>query len=179
MANSSLSVLLIEDNADHGALIESHLNRVPNLQSERVDRLSSGLARLANGGIDAVLLDLRLPDSSGLETLTTVVQRFPDLPVIVLTTLADERLAVDAVKHGAQDYLSKDKISGEILLRAIRYGIERQAQQPKAKEELRQRTLYFSDTEWEAVRKKAFEENRKYTDIIREIVREYFDLTPA
>lgn len=172
-----LNVLLIEDNADHSALIASHVRRVRELELECVDTLADGFSRLAKGDIDAVLLDLHLPDSQGLETLSKTVRKFPSLPVIVLTTLDDEKLALNAVKRGAQDYLTKDDASGETLLRAIRYAVERKARQPGAKEEVRQRTLYFSDTEWEAVRRKAFDEQRKYTDVVREIVREYFDLT--
>ncbi len=177
MADVALRVLLIEDNADHSTLIESHLKHVSDVRLERVNSLESGLALLTKGRTDALLLDLGLPDSEGLETLAKTVKSFPELPIIVLTTLDDERLAIEAVKEGAQDYLTKDNVTGEVLLRAIRYAIERKAQQPKAKEELHQRTLYFSDGEWEAVRRKAFDEDRKYTDVIREIVREYFDVS--
>ena len=177
MAAKTLTVLLIEDNVDHSALIEGRLKDSAEVRIECVNRLTAGFAVLAKGKTDAVLLDLGLPDSEGLETLTKTVKKFPDLPIIVLTTLDDEKLAVDAVTKGAQDYLTKDNVTREILLRAVRYAVERKAQQPKAKEELRQRTLYFSDAEWEAVRRKAFDEERKYTDVVREIVREYFDFS--
>ena len=127
MLEDRLKILLIEDNAAYARLIKEMC-----LDCEGVDldiqcesRLASGLVRLGKGGVDAVLLDLNLPDSHGIETLTRVDSEFPEIPVIVLTGQEDEVVAVEAVKKGAQDYLFKGTVDGNLLLRSIRYAIER------------------------------------------------------
>ena len=86
----------------------------------------SGLARLGTGGVTAALLDLNLPDSQGIETLSRVQSEFPEIPVIVLTGQEDEAIAVDAVKHGAQDYLFKGMVDGNLLVRS--YTLRHRAQ---------------------------------------------------
>ena len=92
---------------------------------EWVDRLSTGLKHLAAGDIDCVLLDLFLPDTQGLDTFATMHAKAPQVPIIVLTGLDDERVALAAVRMGAQDFLVKGQVNGNLLLRAIRYAIER------------------------------------------------------
>jgi light-regulated signal transduction histidine kinase (bacteriophytochrome) len=127
METVPLRVLLVEDNADHATLIQRHLSRIPDcaITVERAERLGAGLERLARGGIDAVLLDLRLPDSDGLETIPKVIAQAPQVPIVVLTSLDDLRLATRAVQRGAQDYLVKAQLTGEVLVRSLRYAIER------------------------------------------------------
>jgi light-regulated signal transduction histidine kinase (bacteriophytochrome) len=93
---------------------------------EIADRLSAALERLGEGGIDAVLLDLALPDSQGWGTFDTIRGKAPAIPVIVLTGLGDEALALKMVKKGAQDYVAKMELNGGILPRAIRYAVERE-----------------------------------------------------
>lgn len=93
---------------------------------ETADRLSAALARLTAGGIDAVLLDLALPDSQGWDTFDSIKAKAPAVPVIVLTGLGDEALALRMVKKGAQDYVAKMELNGGILPRAVRYAIERE-----------------------------------------------------
>jgi signal transduction histidine kinase len=88
-------------------------------------RLASGLARLREGCVTGVLLDLNLPDSQGIETLIRVESEFPEIPIIVLTGQEDEAMAVEAVKQGAQDYLIKGTVDGNQLVRSIRYALER------------------------------------------------------
>jgi len=92
---------------------------------ERVDRLSKGLDRLAAGGVDAVLLDLGLPDSQGLSTFEQIHAVAQKVPILVLTGNKDDALALEAVRRGAQDYLIKGKIDSALLTRAITYAIER------------------------------------------------------
>jgi two-component system cell cycle response regulator len=93
---------------------------------ECVDRLSTGLERLVEGGIDIVLLDLGLPDSQGLDTLHRVIAELPEVPItVVLTNTDDEELAVQAVRAGAQDYLIKGQLENNLLVRAMRYAMER------------------------------------------------------
>ena len=125
LTRGSLSVLLIEDNADHSALIEGYLRRSRALTLQTAHCLSEGFQRVAADRFDAVLLDLHLPDCQGLATLECAVTRIPDLPIVVLTTIDDEELAIEAVKRGAQDYLTKDNVTAEVLRRSVRYAVER------------------------------------------------------
>jgi sigma-B regulation protein RsbU (phosphoserine phosphatase) len=87
--------------------------------------LSSGLTRLAEGNIDVVLLDLSLPDSSGLETFHAIKEHARDIPIIVLSGTDDETLALNAVHAGAEDYLVKGHVNSQLITRAIIYAIER------------------------------------------------------
>jgi signal transduction histidine kinase/CheY-like chemotaxis protein len=129
--SDKLRVLLIEDNPGDARLIWEMLTEVgatglaAAFDLECADRLSTGLARLAAGGIDVVLLDLSLPDSQGLDTFAKVHAQVPQVPIILLTGLDDAALAVKAVREGAQDYLVKRQVDGNLLVRAMRYAIER------------------------------------------------------
>jgi len=122
-----IPVLLIEDNPGDTRLIEIMLKEAgANLfKAEHVGRLSDGLERLARGGIGLVLSDLSLPDSQGLETFTRLHGQAPYVPIIVLSGLNDTSLAVLAVHEGAQDYLIKGQVTAQVLVRAMRYAIER------------------------------------------------------
>jgi diguanylate cyclase (GGDEF)-like protein len=122
-----VTVLLIEDSGVDAALVSEMLSRARGLNAKvvRRDRLESGLAQLGEGGVDVVLLDLSLPDSSGLETFERVRAMSPDVPVIVMSSHHDEDLAVTAVRNGAQDYLMKGQVTPESLARSIQYGLER------------------------------------------------------
>ncbi len=91
----------------------------------RSERLSKGLERLAEGGIDAVLLDLGLPDSQGLGTFKKVHSAAQQVPILILTAYKDDSLALEAVHGGAQDYLIKGRFDAALLVRAITYAIER------------------------------------------------------
>lgn len=128
---SRIRVLLIEDNSGDARLIREILAEVKGalFEIERVDRLSEGLQRMAAGGIDLVLLDLTLPDSIGFNTFSRAHAQDPELPIVVLTGLDDETLAIKSVKAGAQDYLVKGQIDQYLLVRAMRYAVERQRMQ--------------------------------------------------
>jgi diguanylate cyclase (GGDEF)-like protein/PAS domain S-box-containing protein len=121
-------VLLVEDCPDHAALISAKLKKATRLRAEitHVDRVSSGLERIADGVFDVVLLDFSLPDSFGIDTFRRVHEAAPRLPIIVLTSLDDNQLAVQAVREGAQDYLIKREADTRLLVRSILYAIERQ-----------------------------------------------------
>ena len=125
--NKFTNVLLIEDNPGDTQLIREMLSEVEGARFDlkAVDRLSAGLECLASAEIDVILLDLNLPDSQGLDTHIEVYTQFPAVPAVVLTSLADEILGVNAVKKGAQDYLVKDQVDSNILRRVMRYAIER------------------------------------------------------
>ena len=127
MLEDRMTILLIEDNPAHVRLIKEMC-----LDCETVDMdlqwetcIALGLARLRKGGVIGVLLDLNLPDSQGIETLTRVDSEFPEIPIVVLTGQEDEAMAVEAVKRGAQDYLIKGVVDRNQLVRSIRYAIER------------------------------------------------------
>jgi signal transduction histidine kinase len=130
-------VLLIEDNLGDVRLTQEMLAEARGacFELECADRLATGLERLAKGEVDVLLLDLRLPDSHGLETLVKAHSQAPEVPVVVLTDLDDEALAIQAVRKGAQDYLVKGQVDSNPLVRAMRYAIERK----RAEEALRQR----------------------------------------
>ena len=127
MKNKQIRVLLIEDNPGDIRLIQELLSEADtaSFRIEVAERLSDGLEMLSDRIFDVVLLDLSLPDSSGLETLAEAHSRALQAAIIVLTGLDDEDLAVDAVRKGAQDYLVKGQIDENLLARAIRYAIER------------------------------------------------------
>jgi DNA-binding response OmpR family regulator len=124
------TVLVVEDDPEFARLVKAMLARSsPPLEVVHVSRLIDALARLRQQKIDAVLLDLTLPDADGLETVNRVQGMAPDVPVIVLTGLDDEELAMQAVHAGAQDYLVKGQIDVRWLPRSISYAIERQRAQ--------------------------------------------------
>ncbi len=120
-------ILLIEDNRGDARLLEEMLREVQGVKFKLiwVDRLDRGLANLEEEDIELVLLDLGLPDSQGFETFRKIHARIPELPIIVMTGLNDEKLALEAVREGAQDYLVKGQVDGNLLARAIRYAMER------------------------------------------------------
>ena len=126
--SEKLRILIVEDNpADADFILELLPETGPvSFQTESVSRLAEALTRLESKGIDLVLLDLGLPDSQGLPTIQTLRKAVPDIPVIVLSGTNDDALATTAVGVGAQDYLVKGQFSGSLLMRAVRYALQRQ-----------------------------------------------------
>jgi sigma-B regulation protein RsbU (phosphoserine phosphatase) len=124
---SALTVLLVEDNPGDSRLIQLMLEDAGDglFEVVTVDHLEAALNRLAAGGIGLVLSDLSLPDSHGLETFTRLHAQAPHVPIIVLSGLNDTTLALQAVHEGAQDYLIKGEVEGQLLVRAMRYAVER------------------------------------------------------
>src|SRR5450432_1888128 len=121
----SLGVLLIEDDDDDALIVRDLLaDSAAHVELRRGRTLGEGLAMLG-GGVDCVLLDLRLPDAVGMEAMHRLRQAAPWIAVIVLTGLDDERAGQLAVDVGAQDYLVKGKVSGALLARAIHYAVSR------------------------------------------------------
>lgn len=127
MSSKHYKILLIEDDPIYVKALKSILNRAENTQFDisHADNLTDGTRQLAQTDLDVVLLDLSLPDSSGIHTVRTVSEAIGDTPFLVLTSVEDEELAVRAVQAGAQDYLVKTETDSKILLRAIRFAIER------------------------------------------------------
>jgi PAS domain S-box-containing protein len=125
-----IRILLIEDNAVDARLLELLLGEQSSQSSVqhqlvRVEQLSDGLAQLGSQRFDVILLDLSLPDSQGFETFQKAHAGARETPILVLSGMDDENLAIRAVREGAQDYLVKGRIDGYLLSRAISYAIER------------------------------------------------------
>jgi DNA-binding NarL/FixJ family response regulator/GAF domain-containing protein/DNA-binding CsgD family transcriptional regulator len=140
---AELDVLLVEDNEGDARLIEELFRDAEGLL-QRIDgdtaaagnidvhhemRLAPGLDRLESTEIDVVLLDLGLPDSTGLDTLAAVVDATEFLPIVVLTGMRDKQVGIEAIERGAQDYLVKNDVTSDRLVRAIHHAIERNRQE--------------------------------------------------
>lgn len=122
----SLKILLIEDNPGDVRLINEMLKESGiQFELECVERLSSGIGKIKLDSFEVILLDLGLPDSQGISTLTKLNEIKHEAPVIVLTGLKDESAGVQAVKEGAQDYLIKGQVDKNLLSRSINYALER------------------------------------------------------
>lgn len=125
--NKIIKVLSVEDNPELATLMQKVLpqDKTNTFELEVVDCLSRGLERLSEGRFDILLLDLNLPDSQGLDTFIRVHTQVTQIPIIVLTGLENETLAMEALRMGAQDYLVKGQFDIVLLTRFIRYAIER------------------------------------------------------
>jgi signal transduction histidine kinase len=148
VASAHLRALLIEDNPGDARLIREMLREAgaghAAVDLAHVDRLAGGIEHLAKVGADVVLLDLSLPDSSGLDTFLALHEAAPQVPIVVLSGLDDESLAIHAVQVGAQDYLVKGQVDGGTILRALRYAIERQRLEQARQDLERQRDVFFA-----------------------------------
>ncbi|MFO7604791.1 MAG: response regulator [Desulfurivibrionaceae bacterium] len=131
MEKEKIRVLLVEDNMAEARLLQEALREVrsEDLRIRHVVNMSEFLAQVKADGFDAILLDLSLPDSQGLETLAKAQAAAPHLAIIVLTGNDDAAVALAAVRMGAQDYLFKGDTHGPLLTRAIDYAIERKRSQ--------------------------------------------------
>ena len=128
MSTHQSNILLIDDNPADVELTSIMLagSKAANFHLESRERLATGLERASQGGIDALLLDLGLPDSQGLNTFQRVHEAVPSLPVVVMSSLDDEQVAMRAVEIGAQDYLIKGRLDPRSLSHAILFAVERQ-----------------------------------------------------
>jgi len=126
-APAPVRILLVEDSPGDARLLRETLRDARSLPFRLVhaETLDQGVKAVTGEGCDVVLLDLSLPDAHGMETVERMLAAAPELPIIVLTGLADETTAVHAVQAGAQDYLVKGTVEGATLARAIRYAMER------------------------------------------------------
>jgi two-component system sensor histidine kinase/response regulator len=122
-----MKLLVIEDNPPDVELIREMLSDHQDFSSEIVhgDRLSAGIEILAREPIDCILLDLGLPDSQGIDTVKAVRHEYPRKPIVVLTGQDNIETGIRALQEGAQDYLVKSQLNPLILIRSIRYAIER------------------------------------------------------
>ncbi|HEX4087036.1 MAG TPA: SpoIIE family protein phosphatase [Chthoniobacteraceae bacterium] len=133
---SPVRILLVEDDTGDARLIHELLRDARSrFAIDHVRRLSEAVERLKQGGIDVVLSDLSLPDSQGIGTFQQLHAAAPHVPVIVLSGLDDETLAVETVERGAQDYLVKGRADTHLLVRSIRYALKRAAAERELAEE--------------------------------------------
>jgi phosphoserine phosphatase RsbU/P len=144
MAERRLRILLVEDDPDDVWVIR-------NLLGDRwdspfslvhVELLSAATQQVSEDGFDVILLDLSLPDSHGLETFFGMLAQAGDVPIVVLSGHDDQQSAIKAVQAGAQDYLVKGQVTDDLLLRSIRYAIER-GRRHRAEESMRDTTEEF------------------------------------
>lgn len=121
---NQITVLLVEDNTADARYVEETLPK-DKYKLIPVTTLSQAHESISQGNIDVVLLDLSLPDSQGLETFLSMSVYVQNIPIVILTGLDDEEIAVKALKLGAQDFILKHGFGENILMRSIRYSIER------------------------------------------------------
>ena len=136
-----LKVLVIEDDDAIAKLITMIIEKSGPYIVERVGSIASADKRLQAGGIDAALLDLELPDSSGIETVRHICGPYPELPVVILTSHDESDIAQQALREGAEDFVSKGTSIAIMLDRALRYSLERKR---VSRELERQKTLFES-----------------------------------
>lgn len=144
MNDTTIHILLVEDNPGDAELLKELLSeeRNPAFSITITQRLADSESYLRQEKFDAILLDLGLPDSSGMDTLMAV-RSVSSIPIIILTGLADEEFAVQAIKAGADDYLVKAQINRLLVARTIRYAIERKRSEDEFKiSEARFRNLF-------------------------------------
>ncbi|MGA2678423.1 MAG: PAS domain S-box protein [Sedimentisphaerales bacterium] len=144
-SDNSLKILLVEDSASDAVLLQENIlsSGAEDISISVVQSLNEAKEHLKNNHPDAVLLDLTLPDSSGLNTVREVRSISPDLPIVVLTGVDDENMGVEAVRTGVQDYLVKGQTDGRTITRVIRYSVERKnAEDALLISELRYRRLF-------------------------------------
>ena len=128
-----IKVLLVEDNPVDAQLTQDILGEwaLDRFAISHASTLMDGLTKLSRGRFDVVLLDLSLPDTHGLSTVTQVLATSPGVPVVVLSGHDDHPLALKALQHGAQDYLVKGEGGADFLARSLLYAIERKRAQER------------------------------------------------
>jgi diguanylate cyclase (GGDEF)-like protein len=143
-AESSARILIVEDDPEWALLVREILSEAGAgaFHPDSVERLADARRELLGGGVECVLLDLSLPDASRLEALIELQGIAPEVPVVILSGLDDEALAIRAVQSGAQDYLLKSNAEPSVVARAVRYAIERK----RSEVELAYRALHDSLT---------------------------------
>lgn len=123
-----VNILIVEDNSGDFELIklmlETNQNNYGKYDTFHAKYLSEAFDIVTGNNIDLILLDLNLPDSNGIKTLERML-RYGAIPIIVMTGLEDVALALEAIKHGAQDYITKGNVDNDRLMRSIVYALER------------------------------------------------------
>ncbi len=134
-----LKVLLVEDDSAIAKLIAVIIEKSGPYSVQHVDTIADAISSLKSAPYDAALLDLELPDSSGIDTVRAICGRYPALPVVVLTSHSDQRLAQQALREGAEDFVTMGTSIAIMIDRALRYSLERKR---VASELERQKSLF-------------------------------------
>ena len=154
-SDKKFQILLVEDSPSDAALLQENilLEGATDYRVSVVQSLHEAADHLTNNSADAVLLDLTLPDSSGLDTVSQIERIAPALPVVVLTGVDDENVGIEAVRMGVQDYLIKGRADGRTITRAVHYAIERKQMdnalrqaRDKLEERVQERTAELAQT---------------------------------
>ena len=147
MNKNTIRILLVDDNPGDIRLVELILTDGDQYAQFFVDKaksLSETIKLLANNDYDAILLDLKLPDSSGIETVKSVNKISSDTPVIVLTGLNDEQMGLLAIKNGATDYIVKGPLLAELLIRTILYALARKQAAREIRQAMEMKSRFIS-----------------------------------
>ncbi len=154
MENKLIRILLVESNRRDVRLLRELLSDmdtdnplVPVFEIEWAERLSTALKSVSAIDIDVVLCSMMLTGDWGLNTFLNIRARAPHLPIVILSDLANENIAIQAVQQGAQDYLIKERLNGELLIRSLRYAIERKRVQNERQHHARELMLFNSFVE--------------------------------
>lgn len=179
-----IRVLLLEDNPTDAMLLRETFSDTPGVEFAvtHVERLAEGLDKLGTHSFDAILVDLSLPDSQGVETFLALQRRARGVPILVLTALDDDSTGLAAMREGAQDFLVKRTPHSPLLNRSIRFAIERvraqQATEQSRSLEANERELRSMD-EWAAVSNTAITARLYASGSLREGAPEQFDRAVA
>jgi len=126
MDKGKIHILLIEDNPGDARLVQEVFNNAEvadwvdmKFEVRWFNLLKTGLSYLGRGGYDIVLLDLNLPDSNGLDSINEVQKVSPNIPIIVLSGVEDKERAAEAIKRGAREYIAKNQLIGDRLIKSI------------------------------------------------------------
>jgi len=127
MRGRKINILLIEDNPQDAQLVREMLAEADTVKCEltHVESLGQALEISSRKSFDIILLDLSLPDEQGLETVVKICKALQNIPIIVMSGIGDEEIAIKALQEGAQDYLVKGNVDSNLLIRSMRYAIER------------------------------------------------------
>ena len=133
---SEVSLLIIEDNPGDVRIIEEVLRESSSnfYRLTSCSNLSLGIKTLNENKFDALILDLRLPDSSDIETLEIIRENDPDIPIVVLTIINNEEIGLAAIQSGAQDFLAKEQLGNKSLEKSIKFAIERKKLEQKIRD---------------------------------------------
>ncbi len=147
MHKESIKLLLVEDDAGDRKIVKLALAQssgIVDFNIEIAETLSEAIDYLKNKDCDVALLDLGLPDSGGINTVQKAHSANPNVPIVVLTGLTDEEMGLEAIEKGAEDYLVKGKTLEHMLVKIIRYAIERKKVEQKLKEAIEAKSQFIS-----------------------------------
>lgn len=125
--DTELNILIVEDNPADAFLIQFYLEEslIPRFRCQRAEQIRDALELLQNNKFDVLLLDLNLPDSLGVKSIQDILRDFPDNIIIVLTGITDEKIGLESVRYGAQDFLVKGRFDSKMLISSLRFSYER------------------------------------------------------